>query len=683
MFAWELEGLKRLKIEAIRWGSSYRVKVRGKTGKIVYVSNLSRPSDRKLVAKQYGISEDKLSTHLSSDYKADPKYRFYSGNHMETHIYENIQPGEFYDKLENVLNCQQKASKVNIAIGYILISKSDHTDESYFYPNTANASVFDKPVAINSKGDIRKKIISEIRAMELADRLKYTKSGYQRKAIVGFKICIYHRAMLSPPDILQFDDLEEYFKLAINVYTHDIESGKTERIRQLENNYDTINILSHEKHALYIKDIDMFLSKYQCPKLSICDSITEEERCFVDNQPRELLAKMFVYIKSIVAKVFKYNIVKYETLIRKIIEAHGLTGMDIPGAPLGTTYKLKDINQWIEEGKYSSFFDFCDQVSGTRKTDYGKLMQLLKQVPVLGFNSGKYDINLIKNDLFSALGTDNTVSVIKNPNYMCIAANDMKMLDISNYVPAGTSYSKYLSTYFGGCQCDDKIRWVCGLGKGIFCYEYITDFSVLSRTQIPPQSVFDSKLTGTKISHEDYERVKFVWEHCNMKSIMDLLIWYNDLDVKPFVKAQRELFKRFDLDMFADGVSFPGLSEKVMYQTCFSKLTKPSRKPAASFNFPEHRYLGYIEQDKKADRQFAMTIKHLNELLQKQKYLCGLCYCQLSVETVSADRINNKLGHQDGNILISCTKCNCARKDMNLKAFRFQKLLRVLIKTYY
>ncbi|ETL27188.1 hypothetical protein L916_19243 [Phytophthora nicotianae] len=72
MFAWELEGLKRLKIETIRWGSSYRVKVRGKTGKIVYVSNLSRPSDRKLVAKQYGISEDKLSTHLSSDYKADP-----------------------------------------------------------------------------------------------------------------------------------------------------------------------------------------------------------------------------------------------------------------------------------------------------------------------------------------------------------------------------------------------------------------------------------------------------------------------------------------------------------------------------------------------------------------------------------------------------------------------------------
>jgi hypothetical protein len=50
-----------------------------------------------------------------------------------------------------------------------------------------------------------------------------------------------------------------------------------------------------------------------------------------------------------------------------------------------------------------------------------------------------------------------------------------------------------------------------------------------------------------------------------MKTLKDYLIWYNNLDVVPFIKAikkQRELFKRFDLDMFCDGVSLPGLSEK-------------------------------------------------------------------------------------------------------------------------
>ncbi|GMF09065.1 unnamed protein product [Phytophthora lilii] len=70
-----------------------------------------------------------------------------------------------------------------------------------------------------------------------------------------------------------------------------------------------------------------------------------------------------------------------------------------------------------------------------------------------------------------------------------------------------------------------------------------------------------------------------------------------------------------------------------------------------------------------------MTLEHVNTLLQKQKYLCGLCYCQLTADTASADRINNILGNIDGNILVSCVKCNTARKDMSLKGFRYKKLL--------
>ncbi|KAG6592630.1 uncharacterized protein IUM83_12462 [Phytophthora cinnamomi] len=182
--------------------------------------------------------------------------------------------------------------------------------------------------------------------------------------------------------------------------------------------------------------------------------------------------------------------------------------------------------------------------------------------------------------------------------------------------------------------------------RGLFPYEYITSFNVLSQTSIPPQSAFDSKLRGTSISSDDYERVKFVWQYYEMKSIKDLLVWYNNLDVVPFIKAikaQRELFKRFDLDMFADGVSLPGLSEKVMYQTCFNNLQYPDKKPANAFQFPAKRMSGYKSQDAKAKREF--------------------------------DRINNKLGHIDGNVLISCVQCNTARKDMSLRGFRYRKLL--------
>ncbi|GMF15433.1 unnamed protein product [Phytophthora lilii] len=486
----------------------------------------------------------------------------------------------------------------------------------------------------------------------------------------------------------------------------DVVSGKVECIRRSDKGYEAMNILSHENHALYIKNIDMLQSKYQCLKcemvfvsaerlknhkknqcelvniescpaeptiykpaqnairslltkysiknadqyivhfivydfeailkptanqhgentvftnehipvsVSVADSLTEEVRCFVNDDPKMLLTDMFKYIGSVSVKIQQYNVNKYKSLLPKIINAHGLTGMEIPG------------------------------------------------------------VNL--EEFFAVIGTDNIKSVIKNPSYMCIATSDMKMLIITNYVPAGTSYDKYLTTYLGGCKCDDKIRCVCGLGKGLFPYEYITPFNVQNQTTIPPRSAFDSKLRGTSITKDDYKRVKFVWEYYEMKSIKDLLIWYNNLDVIPFIKAikaQRELFKPFDLDMFADGVSLPGLSEKVMYQTCFNNLQYPDKKPANAFQFPAKHMGGYKNQDAKAKRKFGVTLEQLNTLLQKQKYLCGLCYCQLTADTASADRINNDLGHIDGNILVSCVKCNTARKDMSLKGFRYKKLL--------
>ncbi|GMF42094.1 unnamed protein product [Phytophthora fragariaefolia] len=193
MFAYELEGLKRLNFQAIKWGSSYRVKVRSRTGKMVYVSNVSRPINQRLVAKQYNVSIDTLKKPVSPDYKADPKYRFYNGNHMESHQYEGIEPSVFYDKLENVLSTQVSSFKVNIALGYEVVSNIDNDDTRYFYPNLANTYVFNTPVAINSKADIRKIVISEIRSMELAHKLNYPKSGYKLKAITAFKIFIYHR----------------------------------------------------------------------------------------------------------------------------------------------------------------------------------------------------------------------------------------------------------------------------------------------------------------------------------------------------------------------------------------------------------------------------------------------------------------------------------------------------------
>ncbi|GMF52607.1 unnamed protein product [Phytophthora lilii] len=191
MFAYELEGLKRLGLRPIKWGSNYCLKVRGYTGKMVFISNVSNPKNQRLIVKQYGIKMERLQKYLSPEYHNDPKYQFWEGTYGETHLYENIPADDFYNKLENVLSTQKKAYKVNLALGYQLYDPVNN-ETFYFYPNIANTNVYDKPFVVNSRADIRK-VITDIRTKELSDTLNYPKSGVKLKAITAFKIFIDYR----------------------------------------------------------------------------------------------------------------------------------------------------------------------------------------------------------------------------------------------------------------------------------------------------------------------------------------------------------------------------------------------------------------------------------------------------------------------------------------------------------
>ena len=100
-----------------------------------------------------------------------------------------------------------------------------------------------------------------------------------------------------------------------------------------------------------------------------------------------------------------------------------------------------------------------------------QLLAWLHQMPVLGFNSGRYNINTVKQFLipYLLLGDDKEIAscfVIKRNNtFMCLSTTKLKFLDMMNYLAPGFSYDKYLKAY--GCD----------LKKGHFPYEYMDDES--------------------------------------------------------------------------------------------------------------------------------------------------------------------------------------------------------------
>ena len=180
----------------------------------------------------------------------------------------------------------------------------------------------------------------------------------------------------------------------------------------------------------------------------------------------------------------------------------------------------------------------------------GQLHDWLHQLPVIGFNSGKYDLNMIKRS-FVPLLISNNAAVIKRQNtYMCLYTDKLKFVDICNYLAPGVSYAKYLTSY--GCE----------LGKGHFPYEYMDDIQKLEDRVLPPQSAFFSQLKNEGISDADYARCQAVWHDNQMKTMRDFLVWYNNRDVIPFLQAidkQFAFYQQHNIDMFKDGISVPGL----------------------------------------------------------------------------------------------------------------------------
>ena len=206
---------------------------------------------------------------------------------------------------------------------------------------------------------------------------------------------------------------------------------------------------------------------------------------------------------------------------------------------------------WEEETKGAEEEEADEGRNNPYKTLIGQLLGWLRQLPVIGFNSGKYDLNMIKRS-FVPLLISNNAAVIKRQNtYMCLSTDRLKFLDILNYLAPGFNYDKYLKAY--GCE----------LQKGHFPYEYMDGVGKLDDRALPPQSAFFSQLKNEGISDADYARCQTVWRDNGMTTMRGYLVWYNNRDVTPFLEAidkQAAFYHDQHIDIFKDGISVPGLT---------------------------------------------------------------------------------------------------------------------------
>ena len=287
---------------------------------------------------------------------------------------------------------------------------------------------------------------------------------------------------------------------------------------------------------------------------------------------------------------------------------------------------------WEEETKEAEGEE--EETENGKKTvnPYEKLIQQLyswlRQLPVVGFNSGHYDLNVVKKFFIPYMlkGDDKTRFVIKRQNtYMCFATKKLKFPDVTQYLAPGVSYAKYLKVY--GCE----------LQKGHFPYEYMDDLQKLDERSLPPQSAFYSRLKNEGISDEDFARCQTVWRTNEMTTMREYLIWYNTRDVVSFLDAIAKQFAFYHdrgIDMFKDGISVPGLSLLYMFNnlpkdtffTVFNKTNKDAHKLVKDniFGGPAIIFHRYHEKDVTKIRGGRETCRKIDEYDANALYLWAL-----------------------------------------------------------
>ena len=194
-----------------------------------------------------------------------------------------------------------------------------------------------------------------------------------------------------------------------------------------------------------------------------------------------------------------------------------------------------------------------DDDDGEEKKENPIWRNWVNQVPVFGFNSGRYDLNMIKEYFVKNLSIISDVDVAKKENsYMFLSTPNFKFLDIKNYLAPGLSYDAWCRAY--GCE----------LQKLAFPYEWFDSFEKLNhKGPVKYEEFYSSLKGGINISQEEYQNFCDEFHKRGCVTMKDWLKEYNLADVTPFIEAlekTREQYYPDEIDLLKDAVSIPGIS---------------------------------------------------------------------------------------------------------------------------
>ena len=202
------------------------------------------------------------------------------------------------------------------------------------------------------------------------------------------------------------------------------------------------------------------------------------------------------------------------------------------------------------------------------KKQQNLIKQWCGQVPVIGFNSGRDDLNLTRKYFISHLGQEKVDSGEKQSQIMYMKKTpQFVFLDVINYLAPGITYDKRVKTY-GAKQT-----------KSWLPYEWFDSADKLNYKGLPPYRCWFSKVKNSFVlKPKEYNECKRVFQERGMQTFGDWLEYYNNLDVTPFletIEKMKAFYTDIGVDIFKDAVSLPGVLMKYILRSTSRDFNAP------------------------------------------------------------------------------------------------------------
>ena len=220
-------------------------------------------------------------------------------------------------------------------------------------------------------------------------------------------------------------------------------------------------------------------------------------------------------------------------------------------------------------------------------------------LPIFGFNSAKYDLNLIKSYLLPFLVNERNIesTVIKKANqFILFKFGDIQLLDIMIFLGGARSLDSFLKAYKSSET------------KGFFPYEWFDRPDKTQNPELPPYDAFYSKLRSCNpleteytdyvnllksgltteqaviklklskpppIGIENYLYLQQIWKQEQMSSFRDFLRWYKNKDVVPTLEAMQKMIAFYhdkDIHMLKLGCTLPNLANICLHKSTDTKF---------------------------------------------------------------------------------------------------------------